>query len=323
MRISWTLFILLITIILSVTSCVSSTHLTPTSTVTPLSKVSSTATSAFDTIEGSFRNQISTLEDNMPRADSEGYVIPTDKEQADFAELVSMINTEEMARAVQLVTENYYTLNYYVDRGDDYAVSYLLREKKPIQKGWGLYAFRVDSSSNIIVEAPHPLYDKRTPSVALDIYRALDARALLIAGAHRNANRNGLADVAHAPESIFQSVHKALSRERQPESGQVIILQIHGFHTSKHDGYPQVVFGFGEKVRSEEVALAQRIKDALSEQGISAGLCTGNALQDLCAETNVQGSAGNEGLFIHIELDESIRRSNDALITALVQVFAK
>jgi len=259
----------------------------------------------------------------MPRADTEGYVIPTDKEQADFAELVSMINTEEMARAIQLVTENYYTLNYYVDRGDDYAVSYLLREKKPIQKGWGLYAFRVDSSSNIIVEAPHPRYDKRTPSVALDIYRALDARALLIAGAHRKANRNGLADVAHAPESIFQSVHKALSREIQPESGQVIILQIHGFHTSKHDGYPQVVFGFGEKVRSEEVSLAQRIKDALSEQGISAGLCTGNTLQDLCAETNVQGSAGNEGLFIHMELDESIRRNDDALITALVQVFAK
>lgn len=259
----------------------------------------------------------------MPRADSERYVIPTDQEQADFAELVSMINTDEMARAVQLATENSYTLNYYVDRGDDYAVSYLVREKRPIQKGWGLYAFRVDSASNIIVEAPHPLYDKRTLSVALDIYRALDARALLIAGAHRNANSDGSADMAHVTESIFQSVHVALSQEMQAESGNVIILQIHGFHTSKHDGYPDAVFGFGEKIQAREFVVAQKLEDAFSEQGISVGLCTGNVWQDLCGTKNAQASHSNGAIFIHIELDEDIRKNDEGLIAALVEVFGK
>lgn len=296
---------------------------TPPHTASPHPTVTPTGTPALDTSTGSLRNQINNLEDKMPRADSEGYVIPTDQEQADFAELVSMLGNNNMARAVHLATENNYTLNYYVDRGDDKAVNYLLREKKPIQKGWGLYVFRVDSTSNIIVEAPHPLYDRRTPSVALEIYRALDARALLIAGAHRNANSDGSADVAHAAESIFQSVHITLTQEILPASGDAIILQIHGFHSGKHDGYPQVVFGFGETAEPEEVDLAQRLINALSKQGISAGLCSENALQDLCAKKNVQGSATNEGVFIHMELDESLRRNNDALITALIQVFGQ
>jgi len=298
----------------------------PVSPPPPTSYLSLTPTAwpVLDTIKGSFRNQISILENNMPRAKSEGYILPTYTEQTDFAELVSGILPQDLARAVDLATRNNYTLNYYVDRGDDYAVSYLLREQRPIQKGWGLYAFRLDSTSNIIIEAPHPLYDKRTPSVALDIYRALDARALLIAGAHRNADRDKLADVAHATESIFQSVHVALSQEIQATSGDVIILQIHGFHTSKHEGYPEVVFGLGENPLPKEVAIAQKIKEALSRQGISAGVCTGieSNLEDLCAKTNVQGSVTNEGAFIHIELDEKIRKNDEAFITALVEVFS-
>jgi hypothetical protein len=323
MQITYTFLVLSVTTMLSLVSCAS--HPNPAPSPSPILHPGLTPTvlPVLDTIKGTFGNQIGILEDNMPRSESEGYILPSNKEQADFAKLVSMIITDDLAYAVELATENNYTMNYYVDRGDDYAISYLLREHKPIQKGWGLYAFRVDSTSNIIIEAPHPLYDRRTPTVALDVYRALDARALLIAGAHRNANRDGSADVAHAPESIFQSVHLALSKEIQAESEDVIILQIHGFHSSKHEGYPQVVFGLGKNPQTKEVALAQRIKDALSEQGISAGVCTDieDNLQDLCAKTNVQGSVTNEGAFIHIELDEKIRKHDEAFIAALVEVF--
>jgi hypothetical protein len=306
---------------LSLAGCTSRPNSNPPLPSISYPNITPTALPVLDTIKGSFRNQISILEKNMPRAKSEGYLPPTHQEQADFIELVAMLNTGDLAGAVDLATSSDYTLNYYVDRGDNYAVSYLLREQRPIQKGWGLYAFRMDSKSNIIIEAPHPLYDKRTPTVALDVYRALHARALLIAGAQRNANRDKSADVAHATESIFQSVHMGLAQEVQTASGDVIILQIHGFHASKHEGYPQVVFGLGEKPLQKELAIAQKIKDALSEQGISAGLCMGigSELEDLCAKTNVQGSVTNAGAFIHIELDEKIRSNDDAFINALVQ----
>jgi hypothetical protein len=323
MQIAHTFLLLSVIMMLSLAGCAS--RPIPNLPLPPPSypNLTPTVSPVLDTIKGSFRNQISILEKNMPRAKSEGYLPPTNKEQADFAEIISMLGTGDLARAVDLATGNDYTLNYYVDRGDNYAVSYLLREQRPIQKGWGLYALRLDSTSNIIIEAPHPLYDKRTPTVALDIYRALDARALLIAGAQRNANRDKSADVAHAPESIFQSVHIALSREIQTTFGEVVILQIHGFHSSHHEGYPQVVLGLGEKPLPNEIAIAEKIKDALSNQGISAGLCMGmgSELEDLCAKTNVQGSAMDEGAFIHIELDEKIRQNDDAFINALMQVF--
>ena len=318
-----TFLLLSLIMMLSFVSCTPRSNPVPSIPLPSQPPLTPVVETVADTVKGSFRNQISLLENNMPRAESESYVPPTDQEQADFDQLTSVIIKNDLARAVELAIKNNYQLNYYADRGDNYAVSYLLREQKPIQKGWGLYAFRLDSKSNIIIEAPHPLYDNKTPNVALDIYRALDARALLIAGAQRNANRDGSADVAHASESIFQSVHLSLSHEIQTAAGDVIILQIHGYHASKHEGYPQVVFGLGEKPLPKEVAIAQKIQDALSKQGISSGVCTGveSNLMELCAKTNVQGLATKDRTFIHIELDEKIRQNDEAFIAALVDVF--
>lgn len=328
MRISFILGAVFLAIPLLITSCTAQPNLTAphtltTQTLTPIPPPTLTSTLVYgiEEITGSFRNQIGHLEEDMPRADSEGYVVPSEKEQKDFAKLISLLNMADPASAAQIAVDNNYTLINYKDRGDDNAVSYLLREQKPIQRGWGLYAFRVDSTSNIIIEAPHPLYDRRTPTVALDLYRALDARALLIAGAHRNANSDGSADMAHTTESIFHSIHTVLSQEIKTKTGDVIILQIHGFHTSKHDGYPQAVFGFGKKIEGKEFTVAQKLEKAFSEQGIIVGLCTGDVWQDLCGTNNSQASASNGGMFIHIELDENLRKHDDPLIDTLVQVF--
>lgn len=332
-RIPPSLFFALVTMTLCLASCVSEPNPIPTPFPTPPATPPATFTvhpdmlptdsPALDMVKGSFRNQIRALEENMPREKSQAYIVPTEKEQADFARLVAMLGNNDLAGAADLAAENHYRLTYYEDRGDDHALNYLLRENRPVEKGWGLYAFRVGSTRNIIVEAPHPLYDRRTSSVALDIYRALDARALLIAGAHRNANRDGSADVAHAPESIFQTVHETLVQEVNAPSGDLIILQIHGFHTSKHDGYPQAVFGFGEKTDPLELALAKRLEEAFAEQKLTLGLCIGEAWRDLCGRMNIQAATSHSALFIHIELDEKIRKNDKALIAALLQVFAE
>ena len=154
MQIAYTFLVLSVIMTLSLAGC--STRPNPAPPATSYPSLTRTPSPVLDTIKGSFRNQISILENNMPRAKSEGYASPTNQQQADFEELASMIVMGDLARAVELTSKNDYTLNYYVDRGDDYAVSYLLREQRPIQKGWGLYVFRLDSKSNIIIEAPHP-----------------------------------------------------------------------------------------------------------------------------------------------------------------------
>lgn len=94
-----------------------------------------------------------------------------------------------------------------------------------------------------VIEAPHPLTDEGTPTVALAIYRVLNTHALLVGGAHRDANQDGSADVAHNPQTIFQVFHATFGEN-------AIVLQIHGFAANKHPDYPQ-------KLDHKKVALRQ------------------------------------------------------------------
>jgi len=263
------------------------------------------------------------LEDFMPLADSDGFVIPKQTEQAAFSEIVSSLEAGNLIYSAELAEQNDYILVRYLDLSDENQASYLLREEMPISRGWGLYAFREEVVNNIIIEAPHPLSDQQSELIALDIYHALNARALLIAGAHRNANQYGTADVSHAPDSIFQSIHETLLQKTPILSDVPVVLQIHGFAAQKHPGYPNVVLGFGRTASQAEISLSRELVDALAAQGIETGTCRGDSWQDLCGTKNIQGSGKKNTLFIHIELDETVRDDHGLLIAALTQVFAK
>lgn len=272
-------------------------------------------------IAGHLRNQIEQLEESMPAAESEAYVVPTAQEQAAFAELVSALQTDDPLHAAQLAAENHYELLRYTDLDDNKAESYLLRELKPIEKGWGLYLFRVGAaaSGKILVEAPHPLADAGTPLVAVHAYQALHPRALLIAGAHRDANADGSADVAHADQSIFQSIHAALLKQTK----NLVVLQIHGFDGSKRPDYPQLVLGLdGISTDAQKNTLAQKISSALTSQQISVGICDGKRWKDLCGATTLQANTLNHEIFIHLELDSSLRPQDKSFVAALKRVFA-
>lgn len=261
---------------------------------------------------GDLLNQVNRLEATLPRASSEGYVVPTEAEQAAFTDLVRRLGAEDPNRAAGFAAENSYELARYADRGEDGAESWLLRELSPIRKGWGLYAFRIQGAHDVVVEAPHPLADAGTAAIAASIYRLLQARALLIAGAHRDADANGAADVAHDPQSVFQAIHAALSK-----SPTTIILQIHGFAADKHPGYPAVVLGSDEAQPSD---LIKQLAAELEQAGVKVGVCDGEAWQQLCGVTNVQSRHSQPATFIHVELNETLRAEPVALLRALTAV---
>jgi hypothetical protein len=280
-------------------------------------------TPGIDTITANLLNQVYRLQDFMPLEGSDSFVVPTKAEQSTFSEIVSRLEAGDLLYASNLARRNNYRLVRYLDLGDERAASYLLREEIPISKGWGLYMIRADVANNIIVEAPHPISDKNTDLIALNIYRVLNARALLIAGAHRSADPNGLADVAHTTESIFNSIHETLIKKTTKIPGAPVVLQIHGFAANKHPGYPNIILGFGQTASQEEISLSRELVDALSAFGVNADTCEGDSWQDLCATKNTQGSDKKKVIFIHIELDETIRDDGSILISALSQVFAK
>jgi len=285
--------------------------------------IHSPSTPSIKAFTGDLLNQIYSLEEHMPLAESEVYVVPDETEQAAFASLILSIGRGNLLHAVELADANNYVLVHFSDRGDENVASYLLREKNPIVKGWGFYALREKLANNIIIEAPHPISDKNSDLVALNLYRTLNARALLIAGTHRNANGEKQADVSHVPVSIFQAVHLALLQDSSSLTNTPIVLQIHGFSSDKHPNYPQVVLGFGQKASQAEILYSQNLVDALSTRNIRAGTCAGDSWQDLCGTNNVQGAYAGDMIFIHIEIDETVRSNDSMLVAALVQVFSK
>jgi hypothetical protein len=248
----------------------------------------------------------------MPRASSQGFVVPTDAEKIAFAEIVANLEADRNDQAIQRAAENGYELVQYSDRTDADAISLLLREVRPIHKGWGLYAFRTGPARDVIVEAPHPLFDEGTPVIAAQIYQALQGRALLIAGAHRHANADDSADAAHQDQTIFEAIHESLTK-----SDQTVIVQVHGFASSNHAGYPSAVLST-DGARATE--LVERLAEALRQAGVSVGVCDGGSWAALCGETNVQAQYIGPATFIHMELDESVRANPTALVAALRQV---
>ena len=279
-------------------------------------------------LEGSLKNQVTRLEKSLPRAQTEGFVVPSAEELAAFAAIPGLLNPDHIDDALAAASSHEYELFWYTDKADEGAASYLLREADPSSRGWGLYVFRTVTSSDIIVEAPHPISDADTPSVAVDVFRALGARALLIAGAHRDANRNGSADAAHEPATVFQSIHTAELQRSIDSRGSGVVLQIHGFGSSSHPGYPDVIVSYehGKGISPADIlqgeSLQSAILKALEKQHVEAGTCSGGQWRDLCGATNIQASTAAKGIFIHIELDDNIRQQDRRVLAALESVFS-
>ncbi|MEP6894471.1 MAG: hypothetical protein ABI986_02570 [Chloroflexota bacterium] len=264
---------------------------------------------------------ITDLEQSMPRSETEGFVIPSQSDQDIFKKAVSAIKGGTPDLLLSKLSEYNYEIIKLSDPMDSNAESYILREKTPITKGWGMYIFRVQPLQNIIVEAPHPLADKNTAEVSLDLYRTLHASVLLIAGAHRNANKDGSADSAHASETIFQAIHQTLFQIQGISSGQEVFIQVHGFAADGHPHYPQVVIGHNWQDDPEKDKLLNKIAAALRENHIKVGVCNGKNFTDLCGTENIQAAVTQGGIFIHIELNEAIRNDDTNLIIALKQAF--
>lgn len=291
--------------------------LLPTDTPTPVPPTATpTPVPTLRPLTGNFANQIARLERAAPMAKSNLFVPPTDAEMADFAALWRAMAQGSAAQTQAVSAQHGYELLRYVDNGDERAVSVLLREKKPMRRGWGLYAWRIAPQNSLIIEVPHPLFDTGTPTVGLALFRTLNASALLVAGSHRYANANGSADAAHNPQTVFQAIHTAATAD-----GSAKVLQIHGFAAANHPGYPQVVLGGNASSASK--TLAKALAKALQNAELSVGVCGDGRWAKLCGTRNLQGDTMSGGTFLHIELDESVRANDGAFIAALESYWQK
>ena len=241
------------------------------------------------------------FESAFPGRASGGYDVPTSSERTSMASAWDRIEAGDLQRAASIAASLSYDVVRFTDT-DTGRVSILLRERRNANgswpHGWGLYVRTRSATSPLVVEAPHPRADVHSERMAVTTFRKANAAALLIAGAHRDANSDGSADVAHRRDSVFEAVHRATVTSGSR------VYSVHGFADASMPGVETVISS-----GAPPTTLTRRTGAALSARGFVVCLYGGTNCAGLAGTTNVQGesarAAGAE--FIHAEVNRSVR----------------
>jgi hypothetical protein len=286
---------------------------------------------------GDFVVEVARLKNLVLAKDSGLYVPPTSPQQDSFASMVENLFAGEIAAADDMASLLGYEVVEFTDT-NSWLVLHGLREVLQggeQTRGWGSYFVNLSSEVADLIEVPHPRFDSYSWDIGARIVVDSRAKAFLMAGAHRNANGSGTADVAHLTNTIFHVAHQAWNGE----VGGNTAWQIHGFNIDNHSAFPantDAVLSNGDGGISGEImnldglfhtnGFLSHVYNTLpanSTENLQVnGEIDGTVFSSLGAGTNVQGihSRSLGGIFVHVELEQSIRFSstNRVSVAALV-----
>jgi hypothetical protein len=237
-------------------------------------------------------------------------LIGTGVSQNDAGSILSASNMAILLRYELIPVNDSVTGNKY----------YVLVENTTINRGWGSYLFPAEkspSTTEVIIEAPHPVTDFNSQQIAYAIFISAYPRvsALLVSGVERTFGPNGQTDMAHRAQSIFETAHEAFTKFGS------VVIQIHGFDASHHPTEPLVVLSDGDGGINGAL---QSIASNLEAANLSVGIFDGFTHEKLGAQRNVQGRYARAfgAAFVHSEIS-SLVVYNATLITQYENSLAK
>ncbi len=275
-------------------------------------------TGGVQTVQDGLTEVIDAWTDRLPGAGSGGYRTPSAEEAAALATAFRTIEEGDLPGAAAIAGP----LGYVVTRLQDtttgrrfVVLSEPLDGSRGPTRGWGLFVLSPSAPSGTIVEVPHPVADRATEDLGTALFLAVHARALLIAGAHRDAGAGGAADVAHRRDSVFEAIHRAASASGGP------VVQIHGFDAETHRSSGDAVVSSGTATPGADV---RQLAEALEMGGLRVCVYDGRRCAGLGGTTNVQGASARDANvgFIHLELGADVR-ADDAASDRVVQAIMR
>lgn len=235
-----------------------------------------------------------------PGRNSGTYDVPSFGERAAMADAWRALVAGDLQAAANIAGPLGYSVVRYTDSATG-RVARILVERNTAGgtwvHGWGLYAWSAAPGSPLLVEVAHPIADVDTEDIGVVAFRRAGARALFVAGAHRDANADGSADVAHRADTVFDAVHDA-----SLASG-LRVLQPHGFADSTLPNEAVVSRG------DAPTPVTRGVEAALDSALFDACLYDGSTCSELGATTNVQGGSARAGgaEFVHVEVARRVR----------------
>ncbi len=160
----------------------------------------------------------------------------------------------------------------YKISGTDYLI---LAETRDLSKRkyWGTFVFRLGPSEGYLIQAPRPLFELNVFEYAVSLFERLNAHALLIGGAHKNANLDGTADLIRLQnlQNAFNLVNQVVLRESGDRPMLAIQTRALGVNPDQPDPAADVLisFGRGEREIDSLSPLGTRLVNTLNQDGLN------------------------------------------------------
>lgn len=303
---------------------------------------------------GDLEFEIESIVDHMPGPDSDGMVVPTGAQLVAWQTVIDATASGDLNAACGVIEANSfpYRIVRYRDTRNGGSIYWILKENLPTFVGWGTYVLSTsDSARDLVVEVPHPGCEWRTEEQGVEVFRQLNARALLVAGTHRCANTtyspcdgvttfcgieepHRTSDVAHATQTMFDATHRALV----VPGSDVVAVQLHG---CSEPTCPDLFISnatcvpgdIANRLYARTVALCSGfsvdIADCVAPECSFVGTSNvqgrfSNGVYwspDFDACTQTAPGPSNPEQFLHLEQSPALRQDDACLIAALRVVF--
>ena len=283
---------------------------------------------------------IGTIINHLPDEGTDDFGVPTSGNITTWETIIDNLVADNTTTA----NTNAATLDYEVILFTDNSVSpsqqyYLLQKTATGSNYWGTYVFNAAPCREIIIQAPHPIFDSNTGNQGAYCFKNTNARLFMLAGTHR-CNQTGFSacsgmttacsggvaenfrtsDMAHNADNCFQ----ATSNKIHDDITSAVIVQLHGF--SKDASDPYAILSNGTTNTPSGTDYADNLKTTLAATDGTLTFKVGHidAWTRLIGTTNTQGryingestpctnaASAATGRFVHLE-QESTKLRNDA-----------
>lgn len=270
---------------------------------------------------------------DAPPADSEAYVVPDGSRRSSIESALDSFQNESYESAVDSAEDAAYELC----REDSDVGPLVFWYPTNAGEGHARWVLRVNEDARpLIVESPHSFFEGHTMEQAVETFRTLDARALLVNAGHRCSNQTASgcdgttsvcgnsdepfreSDMAHTVRSFFQVAHQKIAAAYT----QTWAVNLHGM---SRDGFSLSNGTTNDTQADTPVAqLYAELDSRFPDEQVTTCNAFDSVASDehLCGTTNVQGRVLNgsnqacttaantaSDRFIHLEQNLSIRES--------------
>ncbi|MDH3282298.1 MAG: hypothetical protein OEQ18_14370, partial [Gammaproteobacteria bacterium] len=224
---------------------------------------------------------------------------------------------------VAVNTLNYEIIRFRHRRTDRSYIILAEQDSAEPKRYWGTYVFRMGTPANFVVQVPQPGFELTSFDFGAALFERLEGSALLIAGAHLDANRDGSADISSLANthSVFTLVSQVLNREYGATP--LLNVQTRAFapRDAAAEARAEVLYSVSSGARQlhQLDALSRSLIDTLHSDGIdlqlvdgsphTAGYETGANPQSLYLDASHNKVLGT--LWVSPETRQSFRKQTD------------